>query len=68
MRSRRPRPASRLDEGARADTGGQPYGTPSRFEAGIIRNIPKGLKQYTSASTRTPLQDLDGILTPNGLF
>ncbi|WP_342107883.1 sulfite dehydrogenase [Methylobacterium sp. SI9] len=51
-----------------ADTGGQPYGTPSRFEAGIIRNIPKGLKQYTSASTRTPLQDLDGILTPNGLF
>jgi sulfane dehydrogenase subunit SoxC len=51
-----------------ADTGGQPYGTPSRFEAAVIRNIPKGLKQYTSASTRTPLQDLDGILTPNGLF
>ncbi|WP_238205884.1 molybdopterin-dependent oxidoreductase, partial [Methylobacterium aerolatum] len=51
-----------------ADTGSQPYGTPSRFEAGIIRNVPKGLKQYTSASTRTPLQDLDGILTPNGLF
>lgn len=51
-----------------ADTGSQLYGTPSRFEAGIVRNVPKGLKQYISASTRTPLQDLDGILTPNGLF
>ncbi|MFC6792197.1 sulfite dehydrogenase [Methylobacterium komagatae] len=51
-----------------ADTGSQPYGTPSRFEAGIIRNVPKGLKQSISASTRTPLQELDGILTPNGLF
>lgn len=51
-----------------ADVGSQTYGTPSRFEAGLIRNVPKGLKQYTSASSRTPLQDLDGTLTPNGLF
>jgi len=51
-----------------ADVGSQTYGTPSRFEADVIRNVPKGLKQYTSASSRTPLQDLDGILTPNGLF
>ncbi|MCJ2136585.1 sulfite dehydrogenase [Methylobacterium sp. J-026] len=51
-----------------ADVGSQTYGTPSRFEADVIRNVPKGLKQYISASSRTPLQDLDGILTPNGLF
>ncbi len=51
-----------------ADVGSQTYGTPSRFEAGLVRNVPKGLKQYISASSRSPLQDLDGILTPNGLF
>jgi sulfane dehydrogenase subunit SoxC len=48
--------------------GSQPYGTPSRFEKGVIKNIPKNLPQYLSASGRTPLQDLDGIITPNGLF
>ncbi len=51
-----------------ADVGSQPYGTPSPYEKRLIRNIPKNLKQYTSASSRTPLQDLDGIITPNGLF
>lgn len=51
-----------------ADVGSQTYGRPSRFEDGVIRNVPQGLKQYISASSRTPLQDLDGILTPNGLF
>ncbi|CAA2158105.1 Protein-methionine-sulfoxide reductase catalytic subunit MsrP [Methylobacterium brachiatum] len=51
-----------------ADVGSQTYGQPSRFESGLIRNVPKGLKQYISASSRTPLQDLDGVLTPNGLF
>lgn len=49
-------------------TGGQPYGTPSPFEKGVVRNIAKTLKQYISASSRTPLQELDGIITPNGLF
>lgn len=49
-------------------TGGQPYGTPSPFENGVVRNISKTLKQYISASSRTPLQELDGIITPNGLF
>src|ERR1700730_14056550 len=48
--------------------GSQPYGTPSRFEKDVIKNIPKNLSQYLSASGRTPLQDLDGIITPNGLF
>ena len=51
-----------------ADVGSEPYGTPSPFEKHLVRNIPKSLKQYTSASSRTPLQDLDGIITPNGLF
>src|SRR3954452_3446745 len=48
--------------------GSQPYGTPSTFEKDVVKNIPKNLKQYLSASGRTPLQDLDGIITPNGLF
>ena len=48
--------------------GSQPYGMPSRFEKDVIKNIPKNLPQYLSASGRTPLQDLDGIITPNGLF
>jgi sulfane dehydrogenase subunit SoxC len=48
--------------------GSQPYGMPSRFEKDVIKNIPENLPQYLSASGRTPLQDLDGIITPNGLF
>ena len=48
--------------------GSQLYGMPSRFEKDVIKNIPKNLPQYLSASGRTPLQDLDGIITPNGLF
>ncbi|TXM71721.1 sulfite dehydrogenase [Methylobacterium sp. WL12] len=51
-----------------ADTGAQPYGTPSPFEAHVVKNVPKTLKQSISASVRTPLQELDGIITPNGLF
>ena len=49
-------------------TGGQLYGAPSPFEEGVVKNISKTLKQYISASSRTPLQELDGIITPNGLF
>ena len=48
--------------------GSQLYGTPSPFEKGVVKNIPANLPQYLSASGRTPLQDLDGIITPNGLF
>lgn len=51
-----------------ADTGGELYGTPSKFEKSVIRNVPKNRKQFTSSATRTPLQDLDGIITPNGVF
>jgi sulfane dehydrogenase subunit SoxC len=48
--------------------GSQLYGTPSPFEKNVVKNIPKDLPQYLSASGRTPLQDLDGTITPNGLF
>src|SRR5258706_16142071 len=48
--------------------GSQPYGAPSPFQKDVVKNIPKNLPQYLSASGRTPLQDLDGIITPNGLF
>jgi sulfane dehydrogenase subunit SoxC len=48
--------------------GSQPYGSPSPFEKAVVKNIRKDLPQYLSASGRTPLQDLDGIITPNGLF
>jgi sulfane dehydrogenase subunit SoxC len=48
--------------------GSQPYGSPSPFEKDVVKNISKDLPQYLSASGRTPLQDLDGIITPNGLF
>src|SRR3954452_7777244 len=49
-------------------TGGQLYGAPSPHEKTIVKNISKTLPQYISASSRTPLQELDGIITPNGLF
>src|SRR6202166_1620383 len=48
--------------------GSQLYGKPSPFEKDVVKNIPKDLPQYLSASGRTPLQDLDGIITPNRLF
>jgi sulfane dehydrogenase subunit SoxC len=51
-----------------ADMGSQLYGTPSPYEKGVVKNIQKGLPQYISASGRTPIGDLDGIITPNGLF
>lgn len=51
-----------------APMGEQPYGLPSPFEKNVVKNISKTLPQYLSASGRTPLQDLDGIITPNGLF
>ena len=51
-----------------APVGTHLYGEPSSFEAGVVRNVPPGLLQYLSASSRSPLQELDGIITPNGLF
>lgn len=51
-----------------APTGGHPYGQPSAFESKVVRQIRPADKQYISSSSKSPLQDLDGIITPNGLF
>jgi sulfane dehydrogenase subunit SoxC len=51
-----------------APVGGKLYGVPSKYEAHVVRNVPKNAAQYLSASSRSPLGDLDGIVTPNGLY
>ena len=47
-----------------------PYGAPSRFEANVVRRPRQGGAQpptRLAALSVTPLQDLFGIITPNGL-
>lgn len=44
------------------------YGMPSPFEKDVVLDVRPTDKQYFSSSARSPLQDLDGIITPNGLF
>jgi sulfane dehydrogenase subunit SoxC len=44
-----------------------PYGTPSPFQAGVMRT-PQKTPTDTSSASFTPLQDLHGTITPNGLF
>jgi len=45
-----------------------PYGVPSPFEKGVVR-VPTDLTPTSISSWDfTPLQDLHGIITPNGLF
>ena len=46
------------------------YGQPSRFEAAVVRRDRTGGSPYPTreaAVSLTPLQDLHGIVTPNGL-
>lgn len=50
-----------------ADTAANPYGLPSAHESHVVRKLSVS-KQAQSSSSRTPLEQLDGILTPNGLF
>jgi len=45
-----------------------PYGQPSKFEVNTIRKMSPGLVDPFSAFSLSPLQELDGIITPNGLF
>jgi sulfane dehydrogenase subunit SoxC len=46
-----------------------PYGQPSDFEKDVIRrNVPWLTGSRESSVSFTPLQDLSGIITPNGLF
>lgn len=51
-----------------APVGAKVYGDPSPFEKKVIRNVPVNQLQYISASSRSPLQELDGIITPSGVF
>ncbi|MGE5093699.1 MAG: sulfite dehydrogenase [Betaproteobacteria bacterium] len=44
-----------------------PYGLPSPFEKGVVRVLPSAPGPFPTA-TRTPLQNLKGTITPNGLF
>ena len=45
-----------------------PYGVPSSYEKSVIRrNVPFLTATAYSSVTFTPLQELDGIITPNGL-
>jgi len=49
------------------DVAHNPYGLPSGFEKDVVRKVLGSPKQLSSASSRTPLQDLERIITPNGL-
>jgi sulfane dehydrogenase subunit SoxC len=46
-----------------------PYGQPSRFEAKVVRNVPPAPNPATTGigTARTPIQLLNGMITPNGL-
>ncbi len=45
-----------------------PYGAPSEFEANVVRrNVPWLTADATASVNFTPLHELDGIITPNGL-
>lgn len=48
-------------------TAAGPYGQPSKFEENVARRMFPGLTEPMSAYSTSPLQDLDGIITPNGL-
>jgi sulfane dehydrogenase subunit SoxC len=46
----------------------RPYGTPSEFESHVVRRNVAWLTASTESSINfTPLHNLDGIITPNGL-
>jgi sulfane dehydrogenase subunit SoxC len=44
-----------------------PYGLPSPFEKSVVRKLPGAVAAFPTAS-RTPLQNIFGATTPNGLF
>ncbi len=46
----------------------RPYGTPSKHEAHVVRrNVPWLTADSVSSVNFTPLHELEGIITPNGL-
>ncbi len=55
-------------QGLGAGVDAAPYGTPSPYEAHVVRRNVEWLTADTVSSVNfTPLHELDGILTPNGL-
>ena len=44
-----------------------PYGLPAKYEKGVVRRGRGDQVMPGAGSTMTPLQDLTGIITPNGL-
>jgi sulfane dehydrogenase subunit SoxC len=46
----------------------RPYGAPSPYERGVVRVATMLTPTELSSWNFTPLQDLHGIITPNGLF
>jgi len=59
-------PASMTGLGAGVEE--HPYGAPSQFEKNVVRRNVDWLTATTQSSVSfTPLADLDGIITPNGL-
>lgn len=44
------------------------YGLPSPYEKNVVRVLPGGAPNPFPTATRSPLQSLHGIITPNGLF
>lgn len=44
-----------------------PYGLPSKFEKDVVRRMREPRATDTEAFSVTPLQNLHGIITPNGL-
>ncbi len=56
--------SSSLGDGVQAN----PYGKPSKFEKHVVRRDVEWLTASTESSVNfTPLHELDGIITPNGL-
>ncbi|BAO93141.1 sulfite dehydrogenase [Caballeronia cordobensis] len=47
---------------------GSAYGLPSKYEADVKRLLYPGLTDQMAAYSISPLQDIDGAVTPNGLF
>ncbi len=58
-------PDSMRTQGAAVDSA--PYGAPSPHERGVVRHIRDRPPAPGAASAQTPLGDLHGIITPNGL-
>ena len=50
-----------------SDVDGDGYGKPSPHESAVIRRVRERPPMPTAASAGAPLQDLHGIITPNGL-